>query len=89
MRGGTRIDQNAVYILARGHWGAMINPCHTHLMASDPDATIVFWRDHFGVETDDRAGLVARLEAAGVSVTDVRVPADLAGSGCFAAIKLP
>lgn len=137
----------------------MISLHHTHLMASDLDATIAFWREHFGaevvfdadfagawnvfmrvgqgrlhlyaqppkhtgpavvhhlgVETDQLSGLVARLKAAGVSVTDVRelpdaryamaqgpdgllmelfqpnparVPADLAGSGYFATIRLP
>ena len=93
----------------------MISLHHAHLMASDLDATIAFWRDHFGaevvfdadfagarnvflrvgqgrlhlyaqppkhagpavvhhlgVETDELSGLVARLRAAGVSVTDVR-----------------
>lgn len=28
----------------------MISLHHTHLMASDVDATIAFWRDHFGAE---------------------------------------
>lgn len=93
----------------------MISLHHAHLMASDLDATIAFWREHFGaevvldadfagarnvflrvgqgrlhlyaqppkhagpavvhhlgVETDELSGLVARLRAAGVSVTDVR-----------------
>ena len=88
---------------------------HVHLMASDVEATIAFWRDHFGaqlvldqefagarnvflrvgegrlhlyaqppkhagpaavhhlgVETDELESLVARLAAAGVSVTDIR-----------------
>ena len=88
---------------------------HVHLMASDVEATIAFWREHFsaevmldtefagarnvflrvgegrlhlyaqppkhqgpaavhhlGVETDELEALVARLRAAGVSVTDVR-----------------
>ncbi len=37
----------------------MISLHHTHLMASDIDATIAFWRDHFGAEVvfdDDFAG---------------------------------
>lgn len=37
----------------------MISLHHTHLMASDIDATIVFWRDHFGAQVvfdDDFAG---------------------------------
>lgn len=37
----------------------MISLHHTHLMASDVDATIAFWRDHFGAEIvydDDFAG---------------------------------
>jgi catechol 2,3-dioxygenase-like lactoylglutathione lyase family enzyme len=93
----------------------MISLHHTHLMASDVDATIAFWRDHFGaevvfddefagarnvfmrvgqgrlhlyaqppkhpgpatvhhlgLETDELRELVARLRAAGVSVTEVR-----------------
>ncbi len=88
---------------------------HVHLMASDIEATIAFWREHFGavilldaefagarnvflrvgegrlhlyaqppkhvgpgtvhhlgVETDELEALVARLKAAGVSVTEVR-----------------
>lgn len=34
----------------------MISLHHTHLMASDVDATIAFWRDHFGAEVvfDDK-----------------------------------
>jgi catechol 2,3-dioxygenase-like lactoylglutathione lyase family enzyme len=93
----------------------MISLHHTHLMASDLDATINFWRKHFGaevvfdadfagarnvfmrvgqgrlhlyaqppkhtgpavvhhlgIETDELSALVARLQAAGISVTDVR-----------------
>ena len=93
----------------------MISLHHVHLMASDVEATIAFWREHFsaevmldmdfagarnvflrvgegrlhlyaqppkhqgpatvhhlGVETDELDVLVARLRAAGVSVTDVR-----------------
>jgi catechol 2,3-dioxygenase-like lactoylglutathione lyase family enzyme len=93
----------------------MLSLHHVHLMASDIEATIAFWRDHFGavimldaefagarnvflrvgegrlhlyaqppkhvgqgtvhhlgVETDELEALVARLKAAGVSVTDVR-----------------
>lgn len=93
----------------------MISLHHTHLYASDVDATIAFWRDHFGaivlvdavfagarnvfmrvgegrlhlysqppkhagagtvhhlgIETDALEALVARLRAAGISVTDVR-----------------
>lgn len=93
----------------------MISLHHAHLMASDVDATIAFWRDffggvvvldvefagarnvflrigegrlhlyaqppkhagpgtvhHLGIETDELEGLVARLAAAGVSVTPVR-----------------
>src|SRR5512145_1796376 len=37
----------------------MISLHHTHLMASDVDATIAFWRDHFGAEVvfdDEFAG---------------------------------
>jgi catechol 2,3-dioxygenase-like lactoylglutathione lyase family enzyme len=37
----------------------MISLHHTHLMASDIDATIAFWRDHFGAEVvfdDEFAG---------------------------------
>ena len=37
----------------------MISLHHTHLMASNIDATIAFWRDHFGAEVvfdDDFAG---------------------------------
>jgi hypothetical protein len=30
--------------------GTMIILYHTHLMASDIDVTIGFWRDHFGAE---------------------------------------
>ncbi len=44
----------------------MISLHHAHLMASDVDATIAFWRDHF------RGEVVRRLRAAGASVTDVR-----------------
>jgi len=93
----------------------MISLHHVHLMASDIEATIAFWCEHFraevmldaefagarnvflrigegrlhlyaqppkhegpatvhhlGVETDELEALVARLKAAGVSVTDVR-----------------
>lgn len=93
----------------------MISLHHVHLMASDVETTIDFWREHFsaevmldvefagarnvflqvgegrlhlyaqppkhsgpatvhhlGVETDELEALVARLRAAGVSVTDVR-----------------
>lgn len=93
----------------------MISLHHTHLMASDVDATIAFWCDHFGakvvfdadfagarnvflrvgqgrlhlyaqpprhagpatvhhlgIETDALPDLVRRLQAAGVSVTEVR-----------------
>ena len=93
----------------------MISLHHVHLMASDVDATIAFWRDHFGaevvfdadfagarnvflrvgqgrlhlyaqsprhqgpatvhhlgVETNELEALVPRLNAAGLSVTDVR-----------------
>ncbi len=37
----------------------MISLHHTHLMASDVEATIAFWRDHFGAEVvfdDEFAG---------------------------------
>lgn len=97
----------------------MISLHHTHLMASDIDATIAFWRDlfgaevvfdadfagarnvflrlgqgrlhlyaqppkhagaatvhHLGIETDELPDLVARLKAAGVSVTEVRALPD-------------
>jgi catechol 2,3-dioxygenase-like lactoylglutathione lyase family enzyme len=93
----------------------MISLHHTHLMASDIDATIAFWRGHFGaevvfdadfagarnvfmrvgegrlhlyaqppkhagpatvhhlgLETNELQGLVTRLKAAGVSVTEIR-----------------
>ena len=93
----------------------MISLHHAHLMASDLDATISFWREHFGaellfddnfagarnvflrvgqgrlhlyeqspkqtgpgtvhhlgLETDELRELVRRLQASGVSVTDVR-----------------
>ena len=93
----------------------MISLHHTHLMASDIEATITFWREHFGaevvfdddfagarnvflrigqgrlhlyaqaprqtgpatvhhlgLETDELQDVVNRLNAAGVSVTDVR-----------------
>jgi catechol 2,3-dioxygenase-like lactoylglutathione lyase family enzyme len=93
----------------------MLSLHHTHLFASDIDASIAFWRDHFGatlvldvgfagarnvflrvgegrlhlyaqppkqagagtvhhlgVETDELDALVARLKAAGISVTEVR-----------------
>jgi catechol 2,3-dioxygenase-like lactoylglutathione lyase family enzyme len=93
----------------------MISLHHTHLMASDIDVTIGFWRDHFdaevvfdgdfagarnvflrigqgrlhlyaqpprhpgpgtvhhlGLETDELPEVVRRLQAAGISVTDIR-----------------
>jgi catechol 2,3-dioxygenase-like lactoylglutathione lyase family enzyme len=93
----------------------MISLHHAHVMASDIDATIAFWREHFGaevvfddsfaearnvflkigsgrlhlyaqpprqagtatvhhlgIETDELPGLVQRLRAAEVSVTDIR-----------------
>ena len=101
---------------------------HVHLMASDVEATVAFWRDHFGavvmldaefagarnvfmrvgegrlhlyaqppkhvgagtvhhlgVETDELDALVARLKAAGVSVTDVRRHPE----ACYAMAKGP
>ena len=106
----------------------MLNLHHVHLVASDVEATIAFWRDHFGavvmldaefagarnvfvrvgegrlhlyaqppkhvgagtvhhlgVETDELDALVARLKAAGVSVTDVRRHPE----ACYAMAKAP
>ncbi len=99
----------------------MLSLHHTHLMASDIDATIAFWRDHFdaelihdvtfagarnvflrigtgrlhlydqapkhigpgavhhlGIETDVLENQVARLMAAGISVTKIRTFPDAA-----------
>jgi catechol 2,3-dioxygenase-like lactoylglutathione lyase family enzyme len=93
----------------------MLSLHHTHLFASDLEASVAFWRQHFGatvvldagfagarnvflrvgegrlhlyaqppkqagagtvhhlgIETDELDALVARLKAAGISVTDVR-----------------
>jgi catechol 2,3-dioxygenase-like lactoylglutathione lyase family enzyme len=93
----------------------MLSLHHTHLFASDIEASIAFWRQHFGatvvldagfagarnvflrvgegrlhlyaqppkqagagtvhhlgIETDELDALVARLKAAGISVTEVR-----------------
>jgi hypothetical protein len=52
----------------------MISLHHTHLMASDPDATIAFWRDGFGGDVvHDRAEPTTALAETVVSPVRVRV----------------
>ena len=64
---------------------SVISLHHTHLMASDVDATIAFWRDHFGAEIvydDDFCGCAQRVpEARAGAAPPVRAAAE-ARRGC-------